>query len=285
MLCYVYFISCWVPFDSHNSQHSLFLYLSYMQVFFSLIFSLILRPAYLLLMEGIYTTAIAIFLAVRQNLSLARQEELWDTWARHSQKRMEKGRVKLKPKQWKEKSETGQTCAEHAEISQVKDLQTMDQWISNICSKRWNFHEIFAMIGMPTGNFIPASATCLRVMWTSWEAASLMVVVTWCPGEGHQKILEAWETQGKWHWKASGCWMLFKMSVLVLRNCLRMCEITCADTILWFVLFPDCAWLQFQSQVLNSLLWTRMCPSCTQLSASLLLSLFFVSAFLAWIYQ
>jgi len=41
-------------------------------------------PAYLLLMEGIYTTAIAIFLAVRQNLSLARQEELWDTWARYA---------------------------------------------------------------------------------------------------------------------------------------------------------------------------------------------------------
>lgn len=158
-------------------------------------------------------------------------------------------------------------------LKSLWDFYRFLPWLMMICS------------GMPTGNFIPASATCLRVMWTSWEAASLMVLVTWCPGEGHQKILEAWETSRQVTLKSQWFLMLLKMSVLVLRNCLRMCELTWADTILWFVLFPDCAWLQFQSQVLNSLLWTHMCPSCTQLSASILLSLFFVSAFLAWSYQ
>ena len=87
-------------------------------------FFLILRPAYLLLMEGIYTTAIAIFLAVRQNLSLARQEELWDTWARHNQNGERKGETETETVK---EGETGQTCAEHAEISPVKHLHTMDQ--------------------------------------------------------------------------------------------------------------------------------------------------------------
>lgn len=41
----------------------------------------LVRPAYLLLMEGLYITGIAFFLALRQNLDKERQEELWDTWA------------------------------------------------------------------------------------------------------------------------------------------------------------------------------------------------------------
>jgi len=41
----------------------------------------LLRPQYLLLMEGLYIAAIATFLALRQNLQLERKEELWDSWA------------------------------------------------------------------------------------------------------------------------------------------------------------------------------------------------------------
>jgi hypothetical protein len=43
--------------------------------------AVLLRPQYLLLMEGLYIAAIATFLALRQNLQLERKEELWDSWA------------------------------------------------------------------------------------------------------------------------------------------------------------------------------------------------------------